>query len=288
MRDDEAAGRPARHRRQRPTRPVAGWPSRVDRPRRRWRRLGPTAAVLAVLIAVAAAVAVLAVPWTGTAPGLFGGQAGGQVAGAAAPGGKPPQAGSPPPAAKPTPSPKTRVVQRGEGTFRPARGGSERVGDGGKLLRYRVEVENGIDQDQNEFARLVDAVLADPRGWTGDGRRAFQRTATGPHDFVVRLASPDTVDEICGQYGLATNGEVSCRGAENVVINVRRWLLAIPSFNGNVAMYRHAVVNHEVGHFLGFGHEKCPGPGRPIPVMGTPFYGMDGCQPNGWPYPNKR
>jgi hypothetical protein len=184
-----------------------------------------------------------------------------------------------------TPGSGATVTQHGDGTFQPAPGGSEPVG-AGRLLRYRVEVENGVHQDPVEFARWVDRVLADQRGWTARGRWAFQRTGSGPIDFVVRLASPDTVDEICGKYGVKTDGEVSCRGAENVVINLRRWLLAIPSYNGDLTMYRHTVVNHEVGHFLGFEHLPCPGAGQPMPVMGTPYFGLHGCRPNGWPYPD--
>lgn len=186
---------------------------------------------------------------------------------------------APPPT---TASPK--FPQRGEGTFRRATGSAKRTGTG-KLLRYRVEVERGLEQQPGDFARMVDRILADPRGWTAGGQWAFQRPAGGAVDFIVRLASPDTVDQICGQYGLDTGGEVSCRGGENVVINVKRWVLAIPAYQGDVDMYRHLVVNHEVGHFLGHRHVTCPGKGRPAPVMQQQIYGMGGCVPNGWPFP---
>ncbi|MFC0526895.1 DUF3152 domain-containing protein [Phytohabitans kaempferiae] len=195
----------------------------------------------------------------------------------------PPTTVETPEAPPPTTAPPT-FPQSGEGTFRRATGDAERVGTG-RLLRYRVEVERGLGQEPGEFAQWVDRVLADPRGWTARGRWAFQRPASGPVDFIVKLASPDTVDEICGRYGLDTGGEVSCRGQENVVINVKRWILATPAYAGDVDMYRHLVVNHEVGHFLGHGHASCPGKGRPAPVMQQQIYGMGGCVPNGWPYP---
>jgi hypothetical protein len=177
--------------------------------------------------------------------------------------------------------------QSGEGTFRRATGSAKRVGSG-RVLRYRVEVERGLEQQPGDFAKWVDRILADQRGWTAGGQWGFQRPASGSVDFIVRLASPDTVDRICGQYGLNTRGEVSCRGGENVVINVKRWLLAIPAYQGNVDMYRHLVVNHEVGHFLGRRHVTCPGKGRPAPVMQQQIYGMGGCVPNGWPFPEGR
>jgi hypothetical protein len=188
------------------------------------------------------------------------------------------------PSASPTSPASPGIPQSGEGTFRRAGGSAPRVGTG-KVLRYRVEVERGIDEDPAKFAEWVDQILADPGGWTARGRWAFQRPRAGSVDFVVRLATPDTVDKICGSYGLDTGGEVSCRGGPNVIINLKRWELAIPSYNGDTYTYRHLVVNHEVGHFLGHKHETCPGKGKPAPVMQTQIYGMNGCVPNGWPYP---
>jgi hypothetical protein len=180
--------------------------------------------------------------------------------------------------------PGVRVAERGDGSFIRAEGAAPRVGKG-RLLRYAVEVEDGIDQDPAEFATWVDRVLADRRGWTAGGKWSFARDSRANPDFVVRLASPATVDRICGEYGLDTEGEASCRGGENVIINLRRWLLAIPAYHGDVESYRHLVVNHEVGHFLGFDHAACPGEGEPAPVMQTQMYGLDGCVPNAWPYP---
>jgi hypothetical protein len=184
-------------------------------------------------------------------------------------------------------APAVRVVEQGDGSFTRAKGAAPRVGSG-RLLRYAVEVEDGIDQDPAQFADWVDRVLADPRGWTARGRWSFQRDPKGRPDFVVRLASPATVDRICAEYGLETEGEASCRGGENVVVNLRRWLLAIPAYDGDVDSYRHLVVNHEVGHFLGFGHATCPGPGERALVMQTQMYGLGGCVPNAWPYPGDR
>ncbi|MFF5141735.1 DUF3152 domain-containing protein [Streptomyces sp. NPDC013157] len=189
---------------------------------------------------------------------------------------------SPSPRTSPTPE----IPATGPGTFVTAAGGSTRVGSG-TLLRYRVDVENGIDLSTADVARQVERILADPRGWTAGGRSAFQRVSSGPTDFVVRVATPGTVDRICGEYGLDTGGEVNCDVAQQVMVNLKRWLLATPVYAHRVKDYRALIINHEVGHFLGHGHVGCPGPGQPAPVMMQQIKGMHGCLPNVWPYDEK-
>jgi hypothetical protein len=89
-------------------------------------------------------------------------------------------------------------------------------------------------------------------------------------------------------HGLSTEREASCRGGEHVVINLRRWLRGIPAYRGDVDSYRHLVVNHEVGHFLGYHHMDCPEEGGYAPVMQAQMYGLHGCEPNAWPYRDGR
>ncbi len=178
------------------------------------------------------------------------------------------------------------IPATGPGTFVTAAGGSTRVGSG-TVLRYRVDVEKGIDLSTADVARQVERILADRRGWTADGRSAFERVSGGPTDFVVRVATPGTVDRICGEYGLDTGGEVNCDVGRQVMVNLRRWLLATPVYARRVKDYRALIINHEVGHFLGHGHVGCPGAGQPAPVMMQQIKGMHGCLPNVWPYDEK-
>ncbi|MDQ0776038.1 hypothetical protein QF026_004504 [Streptomyces aurantiacus] len=175
----------------------------------------------------------------------------------------------------------------GPGTFTTAGGTSGTVGKGARVLRYKVVVEDGLDQSAADVARQVEGVLADPRGWTADGNSGFRRVSNGPSDFVVRLATPGTVDEICGRYGLNTRGEVNCSVGQDVVVNLKRWLLATPVYADDVDAYRALIINHEVGHFLGHGHVTCPGAGKPAPAMMQQIKGMHGCTPNVWPYDTK-
>ena len=180
-----------------------------------------------------------------------------------------------------------KIPASGPGTFATAGGGSGTVGKGARVLTYKVVVEDGLTQSAADVAKQVEGILADPRGWTADGRSGFRRVSSGTADFVVRLATPGTVDAICGKYGLNTRGEVNCNVGKDVVVNLKRWLLATPVYAADVDAYRALIINHEVGHFLGHGHVTCPGAGKPAPAMMQQIKGMLGCKPNVWPYDDK-
>jgi hypothetical protein len=156
------------------------------------------------------------------------------------------------------------------------------VGTTGQLLRYRVKVEKDIKGvPAATFAQAVGATLADPRGWTAGGQWRFQQVGSDRNaDFTIFLATPDTRDALCAD---TPDGYTSCRNGANVVLNVARWVKGVPSVA--LPAYRQYMVNHEVGHKLGAGHQLCPGPGKPAPVMQQQTLGLHGCQPNPWPYP---
>lgn len=182
---------------------------------------------------------------------------------------------------------KVMIPQKGTGTYTVAGGGTDRVGHGGKLVRYSVRVENGLHQDAGAFARTVDKILAAPRGWTTGGKWSFQRVSAGPADFTITLASPVTSTALCAAGYMDTGGIVNCSAPGDVVINLKRWILLTPYYQGNADLYHALAINHEVGHRLGFGHMKCPGQGSPAPVMMQQIYGLHGCVINGWPYTAK-
>lgn len=157
----------------------------------------------------------------------------------------------------------------------------------GRLLRYRVAVERDIrGLPVAEFAAEVSATLTAPQGWTTGGTLRLWRVGPGgPADFTVHLATPGTRDELCGD---AADGYTSCRNGDRVVINVARWVKGVPGYGAELAVYRRYVVNHEVGHRLGHGHERCPGRGRPAPVMQQQTLGLHGCTANASPYRDGR
>ncbi|MER7275164.1 DUF3152 domain-containing protein [Dactylosporangium sp. NPDC000244] len=190
--------------------------------------------------------------------------------------------------ASPSISAPPAVPGQGSGKFDFAGSGGERVGGAGHLVHYVVATEQGSGVDPEEFAAAVQHTLGDARSWIAGGKFSFQRVAAGSaSELTVHLATPSTTDSMCARRGVRTRGEVSCRGGRDVIINLKRWLLGV-AWYPSVAEYRHMVVNHEVGHFLGNGHAICPRPGAPAPVMARQSFGLEGCVANAWPYPDGR
>lgn len=152
----------------------------------------------------------------------------------------------------------------------------------GDLWQVRVSVEGGLDVEGQAFADLVMATLNDPRGWSNDGF-TFARTDTDDYDVEVVLASPDTSTRLCEP--LVTYGKLSCRNGDQAVITLFRWVNGTEDYADDLTGYRQYVVQHEVGHALGYGHVECPAPGEPAPLMMQQTLGLDGCIPNAWPFP---
>ncbi|CAA9273851.1 MAG: putative membrane protein [uncultured Blastococcus sp.] len=191
------------------------------------------------------------------------------------------------PSQAPPPPGEETYVETGAGSLSLVDGTSPVYGSG-PLRRFIVEVEDGIAVDGALFAQAVETTLGDPRSWGGGGRMSFQRVgaadaAAGLFDFRVSLVSPGTMETYCP--GVGTGGYTSCRYGDRAVVNLARWVTAVPHYDGDIETYRHYVVNHEVGHALGNGHVDCPGPGQLAPVMLQQTLRLDGCVKNAWPFP---
>ncbi|WP_371534750.1 DUF3152 domain-containing protein [Streptomyces sp. NBC_01023] len=190
---------------------------------------------------------------------------------------------------KPTPKPSrtgTAVPSKGSGTFVTAQASGATVGSGPHPLRYVVEVETGLDTSASQAAKEIAGILAAPRGWTHDPHFAFQLVSAGaPHDLTVRIATPGTADALCWTgIHQDTEGEYNCEVPGGVVVNLKRWVKGSPTFDGPIHDYRALIINHEMGHFLGYSHVTCAGAGRLAPVMMQQIKGLHGCVANAWPY----
>ncbi|WP_455352597.1 DUF3152 domain-containing protein [Streptomyces sp. SYSU K217416] len=163
----------------------------------------------------------------------------------------------------------------------------------GKRIRYRVDVEKGLQLDGGLFAEAVQKTLNDDRSWAHNGGMTFERVSSGEADFVITLASPGTTAVWCAKSGLDTSVDnVSCDSAstDRVMINAFRWAQGADTFGPDQMLaYRQMLINHEVGHRLGHGHVNCRTPGALAPIMQQQTKSLDlegvACKPNPWVHP---
>lgn len=166
-------------------------------------------------------------------------------------------------------------------------GDSSTIGRRGRLYTFQIAIEGGIKGlDRPAFARFVRDTYGAPQGWTSGGQYRFRQVGPGESaDFKLMLVTPATRDILCGggfdQY-------TSCRIGDRVVLNVARWVRGVPNYGASLTAYRQYMINHETGHRLGRGHELCPGPGQPAPVMEQQTLGLHGCTAYSWPYLNSQ
>lgn len=146
-------------------------------------------------------------------------------------------------------------------------------------VTYDVSTRGVVSASLSEFKLQANQTLNDARGWARLNVR-FVEVASGGQ-FSLVLASAAEVGAIPG-----CGSDYSCRAGRYVLINQDRWMGATSSWNnagGSLRDYRHMVINHETGHWLGHGHSSCGGAGQPAPVMQQQSMDLQGCSFNPWP-----
>lgn len=158
------------------------------------------------------------------------------------------------------------------------------VGTAGPVITFSVEVEPVLGWAVEDAQLEIVNILGDPRSWVAGGTQRFQLVVEGEADVRIRIATPSTVDARC--LPLRTGGTLSCRNGRSLNLNSDRWAGATSFWTEPLAEYRAYLINHEMGHYLGFGHQSCPVAGAFAPVMQQQTKSLQGCAPNGWPYPS--
>lgn len=147
-------------------------------------------------------------------------------------------------------------------------------------VTYDVTTRGAVTANLNEFKQQANQTLNDGRGWAKMGVY-FQEVASGGQ-FTLVLSEASQLPS----FSAGCSADYSCNVGRYVIINQDRWLGATPPWNaagGNLRDYRHMVVNHETGHWLGHGHQNCGGAGQAAPLMQQQSMNLQGCSFNPWP-----
>ncbi len=153
-----------------------------------------------------------------------------------------------------------------------------------RVVTYSVTTRGRVTASMEVFRRQAQETYDDPRGWRAGGVQ-FRRVRRGG-DFTLVLASAGAVPS----FSPSCSSAWSCRVGRFVIINQYRWRHASVAWNRagrSIRDYRHMVVNHETGHWLGLGHASCPRRGSKAPVMMQQSKGTGGCRFNPWPLPRE-
>ena len=133
----------------------------------------------------------------------------------------------------------------------------EQVGTGQVFVHGRGRGRCQPTQDfggESTFAKMVEATLANPRSWIGDGKVAFPASRLRRSDLRISLTSSGTAR---GCAGIESNWKptATTRPDQRVVLNEgplecagRIRIRAMTCCIGII------LINHEVGHGIGYEH----------------------------------
>ena len=175
--------------------------------------------------------------------------------------------------------------QSGPDTFRYATTTGPVLGTAGPIRHFRVAIESNIKvHGMDDFTAKINATLGDPRSWVARPPYRLQQVpAELAAQFTIYLTTPADHEPVVRTAAVARLHVLP--PGPKVVLNLARWMTSVPYYTRDEVVldtYRTYMINHEVGHALGHGHELCPGPGKLAPVMEQQTFGLHGCEPNPW------
>ena len=118
-------------------------------------------------------------------------------------------------------------------------------------LKYHISIQDGLKRSLKHFGDFVENVLTDKRTWK---RYKFERTLNKSEaKFKIILTKPSNIYNLCNMKGLSCTNMIT----KDVFINSNRWFNGSKPSKLGLNEYRKYLINHEVFHALGGGHNVC-------------------------------
>ena len=120
-----------------------------------------------------------------------------------------------------------------------------------ETLKYHISIQDGLKRSLKHFADFVENVLTDKRTWK---KYSFKRTMNKSEaKFKIILTKPSDIFHLCNMKGLSCTNMIT----KDVFINSSRWFNGSKPSKLRLNDYRKYLINHEVFHALGGGHNVC-------------------------------
>ncbi len=149
-----------------------------------------------------------------------------------------------------------------------------------KHYTFRIIIDEDVQKrfmikNVSQVQYYIMIYLNDPDGWNSKGY-TFEHVDMN-EDVLIRLSSPKTIKDKCG---LPENLSCAELGGKHMYLNAERWYYGAKQSKLDLENYRQYMVSHEIGHILGFDHQKCPCAGCKAPIMMQQTLGIEKCIPN--------
>jgi hypothetical protein len=146
------------------------------------------------------------------------------------------------------------------------------------MIKYTLR---GFTQSETH---QIDQILSDPRGWAGLGYSFINADVDVGVDVIVFKKSKREMDKRFPRPEMrGMSVAVLHTTPMEIWINGHNWNNIPLEFTGSLNEYRAYVVQHEMGHILGYSHQTPTDPKGKCPVMYQQTRGTRGiCIHNPW------
>jgi hypothetical protein len=151
-----------------------------------------------------------------------------------------------------------------------------------QLRSYTYCTQVGTAADGPYLTEQARQTLSSATGWSLGGALQFVRGSNNC-DLVIHLVKPEAMAAI----NPACANQASCQAGADIAISSVAWAQPPGAWTNGLEAYRSEVINHEVGHWLGFDHASCTTKNAPAHILAQPTVTIPGCSPNWYAVPTE-